>query len=202
MKAGRASANTQYKEQVKISYHLEWHRNEPEIERESRADGLFPLVSNDEIVEPAGVLEHYKQQPYLEKRFHTSKSILEVAPVFLHKNERIEAILFLYFIALMVVSLMERNIRQQMLAQDIESLPIRPTGLSCERPTWNNISYFFRNIYLAMIVNGTKVISSTIKGMTLLHRQLLKLLKVPESSVSAKIESIVFTGRAAIPYKL
>ena len=181
VKAGRAGSNTQYKEQIKISYHLEWHRNEPEIERESRADGLFPLVSNDEIVEPAGVLEHYKQQPFLEKRFHTSKSTLEVAPIFLHKNERIEAILFLYFIALMVVSLMERNIRQQMLEQDIESLPIRPTGLSCKRPTWDNIRYFFRNIYLAMIVKGTKIISTTIKGVTLLHRQLLSLLKVPES---------------------
>ena len=181
VKAGRAGSNTQYKEQIKISYHLEWHRNEPEIERESRADGLFPLVSNDEIVEPAGVLEHYKQQPFLEKRFHTSKSTLEVAPIFLHKNERIEAILFLYFIALMVVSLMERNIRQQMLEQDIESLPIRPTGLSCKRPTWDNIRYFFRNIYLAMIVHGTKIISTTIKGVTLLHRQLLSLLKVPES---------------------
>ena len=181
VKAGRSGANTKYKEQIKISYHLEWHRNETVIDRESRADGLFPLVSNDETEEPASVLKHYKQQPFLEKRFHTSKSTLEVAPIFLHKNERIEAILFLYFIALMVVSLMERNIRQQMLEQDIESLPIRPTGLSCKRPTWDNIRYFFRNIYLAMIVHGTKIISTTIKGVTLLHRQLLSLLKVPES---------------------
>jgi transposase len=181
VKAGRAGANTQYKEQIKISYHLEWHRNEPEIEQESRADGLFPLVSNDEIIEPAGILEHYKQQPFLEKRFHTSKSTLEVAPIFLHKNERIEAMLFLYFIALMIVSLIERNIRQQMEEQEIESLPIRPTGLNCKRPTWDNIRYFFRNIYLSMIRNGTTIISTKIKGVTLLHRQLLNLLKVPES---------------------
>ncbi len=181
VKAGRAGANTQYKKQVKISYSLEWHRNEAEIERESRADGLFPLVSNDEVMEPGMVLKHYKEQPYLEKRFYTSKSIFEVAPVFLHKNERIEAILFLYFIALMIVSLMERNIRQNMAEQGIESLPIRPTGLNCQKPTWNNIRYFFRNIYMAMIVKGSRIISTKIKGVTTLHKLLLSLLKVPES---------------------
>jgi len=181
VKAGRAGANTQYKESVTISYQLEWHRNETAIERESKVDGLFPLISNHHGMEPATILAHYKKQPFLEKRFYTGKSILEVAPVFLHKNERIEAILFLYFIALMIVSLIERNIRQQMAEQAIECLPILPTGLNCKRPTWNNIRYFFRNIYLAMIVKGTKIISTKIKGVTELHRQLLNLLKIPES---------------------
>lgn len=184
VKAGRANADTQYIEQKKISYQLEWHRNETEIERESRADGLFPLLSNDENMEPAAVLIHYKQQPFLEKRFHTSKSILDVAPVFLHKNERIEATLFLYFIALMIVSLIERNIRQQMAKLDIERLPIRPTGLNCKKPTWNNICYFFRNVYLAMIVSKTKIMSSIIKGVTPLHKLLLDLLIVPETKYS------------------
>jgi len=180
-KAGRTGVNSQYKEQITVSYRLDWHRNEAAIERDSRADGLFPLVSNNETMAASVVLQHYKTQPFLEKRFYTGKSILEIAPIFLHKNERIEATLFLYFIALMIVSLIERNIRQQMDKLDIESLPIRPTGLGCKRPTWNNIRYFFRNIYLAMIVNGSRIIQSTLKGMTSLHKQVLRLLKVPES---------------------
>jgi len=35
---------------------------------------------------------------------------LEVAPVFLEKTRRIEAMVFLYFVALMIVSLIERAI--------------------------------------------------------------------------------------------
>ncbi|MEZ4551451.1 MAG: hypothetical protein R2874_13515 [Desulfobacterales bacterium] len=41
----------------------------------------------------------------MEKRFSTAKSVLEIALVFLEKSNRIEAITFLYFVALMVISL-------------------------------------------------------------------------------------------------
>jgi transposase len=85
----------------------------------------------------------------LEKRFYTKKSVLEVASVFLKKNERIEAMMFLSFIALMIVSLIERNIRQQMAEEQIESLPILPSRMKTKTPTWNNIRYFFRNVHLA-----------------------------------------------------
>ena len=104
-----------------------------------------------------------------------------MAPFFLKKNERIEATVFLYFIALMIVSLIERNIRQQMKEKGIESLPILPTGLKTKSPTWNNIRYFFRSIYLGMIVDGDKVISEQVKGVTKLHKEVLGLLKVPIS---------------------
>ena len=39
---------------------------------------------------------------------YAKKTVLEVAPVFLKKESRIEAILFLYFVALMIASLMEQ----------------------------------------------------------------------------------------------
>ena len=181
MGRGRAGENTQYKTIINITYSLEWSRNEVMIERESRADGLFPLITNSNELSAVDVLKTYKQQPFLEKRFQTSKSILEVAPVFLKKNERIEATVFLYFIALMIVSLIERNIRQQMKEKAIESLPILPTGLKTKSPTWNNIRYFFRSIYLGMIVDGDKVISEQVKGVTKLHKEVLGLLKVPIS---------------------
>lgn len=181
LKRGRSGTDTQFKEIKTIKYHMNWHRNERNIERESKADGVFPLITNEVQLSAAEILKIYKQQPFLEKRFQTKKSILEVAPVFLKKNERIEAITFLYFIALMIVSLIERNIRQQMKELEIESLPILPTGLKCKSPTWNNIRYFFRSIYLAIIVDGASVINEKVKGITELHKKLLRLLKVPIS---------------------
>ena len=67
-----------------IRYRLEWSRNEEGIRRACRSDGLFPLVDNTAL-EPLAVLRAYKDQPYLEKRFSTKKSVLEVAPVFLER---------------------------------------------------------------------------------------------------------------------
>ena len=178
---GRAGENTQYKEVITLTYSLEWSRNKEMIKQESRADGLFPLITNSKKLSAVDVLKTYKQQPFLEKRFQTGKSILEVAPVFLKKNERIEAMVFLFFIALMIVSLIERNIRQKMKEKAIESLPILPTGLKTKSPTWNNIRYFFRSIYLGMIMDGDKVISEQVKGVTKLHKEVLGLLKIPIS---------------------
>ena len=105
----------------------------------------------------------YKKQPFLEKRFYTKKSVLEVAPVFLKKNQRIEAMMFLYFIALMIVSLIERNIRRQMVEEQIEKLPILPARMKTKTPTWNNTRYFFRNVHLALITKDERILRSTVK---------------------------------------
>lgn len=121
----------------------------------------------------------YKQQPYLEKRFPTTKSVLEVAPVFLKTPRRIEAMVFLYFIALMLVSLLERTIRGQMHQEHIESLPICSSGLSTKAPTWENLQHVFRNVHLTMVVQGQRILTMTVKGISALHAHLLRLLKVP-----------------------
>lgn len=116
-------------------------------------------------------------QPYLEKRHSTLKSVLEVSPIFLKKPERIEAILFLFFIALMIVSLIERNIRANMT----DALPILPAGMKTGTPTWENIRYFFRNVHQIVVIKSGLVLKTSLKGMTKMHEQLLKLLKVPIS---------------------
>jgi transposase len=98
------------------------------------------------------VLKKYKNQPFLEKRMYTKKTVLEVAPVFLKKEKRIEAMLFLYFIALMIVSLVERKIRMNMAREEIEKLPILPQGMNAKKPTWNNLRYFYRNVHYSQII--------------------------------------------------
>ncbi len=176
--SGRPGPDSKYKDKETISYAIKWQRDAEAIERAEASDGVFPLVTNSSLP-PVEVLQIYKKQPFLEKRFYTKKSILEVAPVFLKKNERIEAMMFLYFIALMIVSLIERNIRAQMAEQKVESLAILPSGMKTKTPTFANIQYFFRSLYLAMITRGDKVIQTTIKGVTEKHALVLRLLKVP-----------------------
>lgn len=175
---GRPGPKTTYVEKEQIRYHLEWSRNEPAIERASKTDGIFPLITNTALA-ASEVLRNYKDQPYLEKRMYTTKSILEVAPVFLKRPRRIEAITFLYFVALMIIALMERNIRRNMRIRSVEQLPILPQGMNTKRPTWNNLRYFFRNVHLSLILQIDTVIQETVKGLTKLHYNILKLLEVP-----------------------
>jgi transposase len=160
---GKPGPKTQYKEEEKVTYRLKWESDRKAVEEKASRDGIFPLITNSDL-EGAEVLRIYKNQPYLEKRMYTTKSILSIAPVFLKKPKRIEAITFLYFIALMIVSLMERNIRKSMAEKKIEKLPILPNGMNTNRPTWNNIKYFFRNVHLGLVQQQNHIIQTTLKG--------------------------------------
>ena len=175
---GRPGPNTLYRKEEKIHYRLEWKRDEAEIDKARRTDGLFPLVDNTDL-EPVEVLQTYKDQPHLEKRFATHKSVLEVAPVFLEKPSRIEAMMFLYFIALMLVSLIERQIRMEMQEQRIKSLPLRPDGSHTEKPTWRTIKDTLDGIHLVTVEHNGRVIHRAIKGLDRLRQQILRLLQVP-----------------------
>lgn len=90
--------------------------------------------------------------------------------------------LFLHFVALMVLSLMERNIRLSMIEQDIEKLPILPQGMNTKTPTGSNIKYLFHHVYAFVITRSQKILKISIKGLTDLHQQILGLLKVPLSA--------------------
>ncbi|MFH1320495.1 MAG: IS1634 family transposase [Bacteroidota bacterium] len=171
-----------YEKKWSFTYGLEWKINKQNAIAISKTDGLFPLITNHHLLDAAEVLRMYKRQSYLEKRMYTKKTILEVAPVFLKKERRIEAVLLLYFFALMVVSLIERNIRLNMRKEKIAKLPILPQGMNTKKPTWNNIRYFCRNIHLSFIIKDKIPIQAEVQGFSDLHKKVCKLVEVPCSA--------------------
>ncbi len=92
-------------------------------------------MANDRSLTARQVLEAHKQQPNIEKRFKQTKSVHEIAPVFLKNEGRIEALFHLYFIALLVQALTERELRRAMQREHIDSLPLYPENRACPRPT-------------------------------------------------------------------
>ncbi len=176
---GRPSLKSAYKNKWEFTHSIEWALKDEAIAEASKTDGIFPLITNTEL-EASDVLRKYKSQPFLEKRMYTKKTVLEVAPVFLKKEKRIEAMLFLYFVALMIVSLIERKIRMNMAREKIEKLPILPQGMNSKKPTWNNIRYFFRNVHYAEILRNGGSIKAMVKGLSALHEQINRLLEVPD----------------------
>jgi transposase len=176
---GRPTAESKYEQISQVSYSLDYTIQTEEIKKYEQQDGVFPLVTNTDW-EAQKILKTYKEQPYLEKRFNTLKSVLEVAPVFLKKPKRIEAMLLLYFLALMVVSLIERQIRKSMKEEKTEALPILPQGMKTKNPTINNLRYLFRDTVM-LVVNSSQSNSTTFlkKGFDNIHETVLDLLKIP-----------------------
>jgi len=167
-----------YKNKWVFKHKIEWALNDQAITEASKIDGVFPLITNTGL-SAGDVLKKYKTQPFLEKRMYTKKTVLEVAPVFIKKEKRIEAMLFLYFLALMIVSLIERKIRMNMEKEIIEKLSILPQRMNTNKPTWNNIRYFFRDVHFSEILQKGVCLQATVKGVSELHDKVLQLLEVP-----------------------
>ena len=85
---------------------------------------------------------------------------------------------FLYFIAQMIVRVIERNIRKNMAEKKLEKLPILPNGMNTKRLSWNNINYFFQNVHLNPLEKQGKIIQTILKGFTRLHESVLQFMGV------------------------
>jgi transposase len=113
---GRPGARTRYVRRRHRRFHLAWQPRVETIQYDARTDGMFPLLTNDEALSPLEVLQKYKYQPQLEKRHEQLKTVRAVAPVWLKSVTRIEALLLVYFVALLVDALIERELRRAMKA--------------------------------------------------------------------------------------
>src|SRR5215831_14871091 len=91
---GKPTADTSFRRIVKKEPRLHVKSNPDNIARSQVMDGIFPLTTNTKE-KPAEAFKIYKYQPRIEKRHALLKSTLEVAPIWLKKNTRIEALMFL-----------------------------------------------------------------------------------------------------------
>jgi len=183
---GRPGPDTAYRKITRRRYDIEWVTDEAAVAYDKRSDGQYPLMTNDRSLTPAQVLTAHKGQPCIEKRFEQLKSVHEIAPVFLKNEARIEALFTLYFLALLVQALVERELRQGMKAANIELLPLYPEARACRRPTTEHILRLFSLAERVSVLTQGQVVRVFPPQLTELQRQVLILLGVPSSAYLAK----------------
>jgi transposase len=178
---GRPGHQTRYVKKVATRYDLEYRLEEARVAEDARGDGLFPLVTNVLEMSEQEVLWAYKRQPTIEKRFEQLKTDYEVAPVYLKEVRRIQALLCLYFLALLVEALVERELRQAMEREKIESLPLYPEGRPCRCPTTRRLIDVFEIVQRHTLRIGKREPLVLVTELSPLQRKLLKLLGVPST---------------------
>ena len=125
------------------------------------------------------LLKTYKRQPTIEKRFSQLKTDFEVAPVYLKAVHRIQALLSVYFFALLLEALLERELRQAMKRKAVEALPLYPEGRACRRPTARRVLDLFDPIQRHTLTRGTRPAEVLVTDLTRVQRRLLNLLGLP-----------------------
>lgn len=179
---GRPGANTQYQEIIRSLYTLTWYRDRDVLDAERRVDGIFPLLSTDSSLSAKEVLQSYKYQPVLEKRFSQFKSVHNAAPLFFKNIERVEANMFMFFVALIVQSLLEREIRRAMKENNVKSLQIYPEHRESKLPTTNCILEAFGGISRYKITQHDRVLEEYRDQLSDVQLNVLKLIGMRPST--------------------
>ncbi len=117
---------------------ISWRRNEEAIAAAGALDGLYALATNlpdpqEGTLSALEVLKVYKDQWIVEQRHRDLKQTLRVRPVFLHNDDRIEALITVIGIALFVFGLIEAELRAA-LGDGVELPGILPEGRAA-KPT-------------------------------------------------------------------
>jgi transposase len=116
------------------SLQVQWSLDQPRLAEAMRQDGRYLLVTNQPTLTPQEMFQHYCQKDGVEKDFTVCKHDLQVSPIYLHQDRRIEAMLLLHMLALLTYTVLERQLRQgglhlttRRLIQHLESLTLIET---------------------------------------------------------------------------
>ncbi len=175
---GRPGPKTKYEERINTLYSLAWERNKPALKSERKVDGIFPLLSTDANITAKEALVAYKYQPRLEKRFEQLKDVLLAAPMLFKKIERVEGIMFMFFLGLLIQALIEREVRKSMKKEDIEKIFIYPEDRPAVAPTTSVLLDRFESVSVYHLKKDKMVIEKFNDELTETQKTILSLLNI------------------------
>jgi len=86
---------------------LTFQLNQEKLAQAEAMDGRYLLGANDFDLSALEMLTRFKKQEVVERRFKVVKGPIRVRPMFLHKQERIEGLVFVAMLALLVYTILE-----------------------------------------------------------------------------------------------
>lgn len=151
---------------------LSWRRNTEAIARAARTDGVYALATNLPARSSAAeILRTYKAQYQVEQRHRDAKQTLRVRPLFLHNDDRIEALISVVGLALTVFGLIETGVRKALGAGKMLD-GILPEGRDAI-PTGRAVLAAFQGLGLTYTDRGMQL-----DTLTTTQRRILRLLNV------------------------
>jgi transposase len=178
---GRPGPATKFSTRTKRQWTLHWNRNDVALHQELNIDGIFPILCTDKALCAKEALLAYKFQPRLEKRFSQFKRYLNAAPLLFKKIQRVEATMFLYFLALILQAVIERHVRKMMKDAEIDALPIYPENRPAAHPTATKIFALFEGISTYTVKRGGRRNDYYRDELSPIQIKVLKLLGLKES---------------------
>ncbi len=103
---------------LQLTFHIQRDR----LARVQALDGRYALATNAAHLDANTALTYFKGQDGVEKRFRSAKGPLQVRPLFVRSDHRLEGLVAITLLALLTSALLERACRQQELAYTLARL--------------------------------------------------------------------------------
>lgn len=184
-KRGRPTAKTPYYLETLVEMSCRVDRQEAAIEAHQHLMGWRIYVTNTAKTRMSLTqsVEYYRDEYTVERGFHRFKrGSLPVLPLFLRIDERIKGLVFLLFIALQALTLIEFVARRELAKKD-ENLaglvPGNPKNART-RPTAERLLAAFKELNLFIEIRGDTIVGHLIEKLSPLQEKILSLLKIPK----------------------
>lgn len=180
---GRPGRHTRHVRRTTTVYEPVAVLDEERLRASAAADGIFPLVTNlaSHDLPPLKLLQIYKYQPFVEKRHEQLKTAAHVVPVSYKSAERIEAFLFLYFLATTIHALIERDVRAAMKKRRLRSIPLYPEERECSAPTADKILGLLADLRRHRLLDRAAEVKTFWDPLSDVQCLVLELLDIPTS---------------------
>ena len=162
-------------------YHLciTYKRDDFAIQEIIRKESTFILTSNDLTLSAEAMLLEYKTQSSVEKRFQQLKNPHFVNSLFLKTPERVEALTYLILLTMMILSIMERVVRQGLKN---ENETVITTGKKINpKPTQVMILRIFTGVRCQVYTLGGRTVRRLLKPLNACQAKIVRYLGIAES---------------------
>jgi transposase len=163
-------------------FDLEWKLNNQAVQERKLLEGVYVLKTNlsSSSCPLAKTLAKYKEQNAVERRIHHLKGPLAVAPMFLKNPERMAGLLCILIWALMVLALMERQVRRSLRGKPLYGL--YPENRPSPAPTGPALLDCFATLCVVIVKHQGETIRR-LADPTPTQRKLLGLLGIPPDTL-------------------
>jgi transposase len=140
--------------------------NQAKLAQAKALDGRYLLATTDTRLSALEMLSRFKGQEVVERRFKVVKGPVRIRPLFLHKQERVEGLVFIALLALLVYTILEMLCRRSG-----QSITARQVLARFER---------FAAVYIEFSDGSVLKLPSALNDS---QRQLIELLRFPHPEV-------------------
>ena len=103
-----------------------WVLDEEKIARDEEMDGYYCIITSEQEMEDRDVIEAYRGLWRIEESFRVLKSDFDARPVYVSREEHIRAHFLICFIALLIMRLMQLDLKKQyssaQIAKDLSNI--------------------------------------------------------------------------------